>query len=237
MCVAPAVQWYPLYGELFEDRVTDASRQTIERILKTTRMTPCLIPGGFSEATYTNADPEVEYSYIADRLGFIRIAIQQGVDIIPACKPASVPGYCSCTHLSHEHATPYATAFYPCSMPRPPPGGGFRSDTFGLNDMYATLDWRRHQRAVKAQASGLPTVLWSGCVPLSNVPFTEELHVVTFDPFPTSQYTQDQVAQAHTDYLDYLKRCFDSRKAECGAAHKRLEFIGKSKPPMPRSRL
>lgn len=79
--------------------------------------------------------------------------------------------------------------------------------------------------------------MWSGTVPLSNVPLTEELHVVTFDPFPTSQYTLDQTAQAHKDYLDYLKICFDSRKAECGAAHKRLEFIGKSKPPQQRSKL
>ena len=63
MCVAPAVQWYPLYGELFGDRVTDASRQTIERILRKTNLTPCLIPGGFSEATFTNAHPDVEYAY------------------------------------------------------------------------------------------------------------------------------------------------------------------------------
>ena len=33
-----------------------------------------------SEATYTAADPNVEYAYIADRLGFIRIAIEAGVE-------------------------------------------------------------------------------------------------------------------------------------------------------------
>ena len=190
MCVAPAVQWYPLYGELFEDRVTDASRKTITRILRDTKLTPCLIPGGFSEAVFTNASPDVEYSYIADRLGFIRCAIEAGVDIIPAY-------------------------------------------SFGLNDMYWTLPGARHWRGVKAQASGVPLVLWSGPYGLGNVPFTEEITVVTFDPFPTSQYTLDQTAQAHADYMAYLKACFDSKKAEYGAGHKRLEFIGRTKPPAP----
>ena len=66
---------------------------------------------------------------------------------------------------------------------------------------------------------------------MANVPFTEEIRTVTFDPFPTSSYTVEQTAQAHADYMVYLKRCFDSRKAECGAGHKELEFIGKSVPP------
>ena len=188
MCVAPAVQWYPLYGELFGDRVTDASRQTIERILRKTNLTPCLIPGGFSEATFTNAHPDVEYAYIADRYGFIKLAIEAKVDIIVAY-------------------------------------------SFGLNDMYKTLEWQRHWRAVQAQALGLPTVLWAGPFLLGNVPYTEKITVVTFDPFPTSQYTVDQLEQAHADYCDYLKRCFDEHKASCGAGHKRLEFIGKSVPP------
>lgn len=225
MCVAPAVQFYPLYGELFGDRVTDASKRTIENILSKTNLTPAIIPGGFSEATYTNADPNVEYAYCADRVGFVRCAIAAGVDIIPAY-------------------------------------------SYGLNDMYTTLGWQRHWRAVKAQAWGLPTVLWSGPYGLGNVPFTEDITVVTFDPFPASSYTLDQAVQAHADYMDYLKRvrcnilepqprsqrlhahspvprlaltpqCFDSKKEEVGHGHKRLEFIGKAQPPapVPRSKL
>ena len=46
-----------------------------------------------------------------------------------------------------------------------------------------------------------------------------------------SQYTVEQTAQAHADYLVYLEKCFESKKAECGAAHKKIEFIGKSVPP------
>ena len=85
MCMAPAVQWYPLYGELFHSRATDASARTIRKILSETSYTPAVIPGGFSEAVYTNADAEVEYAYIAERHGFIKLAIEHKV------APPSVP--------------------------------------------------------------------------------------------------------------------------------------------------
>ena len=199
MCMAPAVQWYPLYGEIFGSRATDASASTIRRVLRETSRTPALIPGGFSEAVYTNADPEVEYAYLLGRKGFVRLAIEAGVDIIP-------------------------------------------SYTYGLNDMYKTLEWARHWRAVKAQATGIPMVFWWGSWgPLfGNVPHTEDVTVCTFDPFPASRYTLEQVDEAHAAYLVYLRECFDSRKAEAGAAHKRLEFIGSATPPSaprPRARL
>jgi hypothetical protein len=198
MCMAPAVQWYPLYGEIFGDRASDPSAATIRRILRKSTMTPAIIPGGFSEAVYTNADANVEYNYIADRVGFIRLAIEHGVDIIP-------------------------------------------SYSYGLNDMYATLGWRRQWRAQQSQATGIPMVLWTGPLGawLSNNPYTEDVTVVTFDPFPASSYTLEQVGQAHKDYLVYLEQCFESRKVEAGFPHKRIEFIGRSKNPeaTPRARL
>lgn len=187
MCMAPAVQWYPIYGEIFEDRATDASAGTVSRVLAA-GMTPALIPGGFSEAVYTAASPTEEYAYLAGRTGFVRLAIEHGVDIIP-------------------------------------------SYTFGLNDMYHTAEAARHWRAVKAQASGLPLVLWWGPWLFNNVPKTEDVTVATFDPFPASKYTLDELPEAHAAYLAYLKQCFDSRKAECGAAHKELRFIGKHTTP------
>eukprot|EP00908_Phaeocystis_cordata_P005544 Transcript_16042.p1 GENE.Transcript_16042~~Transcript_16042.p1 ORF type:complete len:207 (-),score=68.58 Transcript_16042:664-1284(-) len=49
MCMAPAVQWYPIYGEIFEDSATDARGSTVRRVLAS-GLTPALIPGGFSEA-------------------------------------------------------------------------------------------------------------------------------------------------------------------------------------------
>ena len=57
--MAPAVQWYPLYGEIFGNRAKDPSAATIRRVLRETRHTVAIIPGGFSEAVYTNAHPEV----------------------------------------------------------------------------------------------------------------------------------------------------------------------------------
>ena len=187
MCMAPAVQWYPIYGEIFEDRAADASATTVRRVLAA-GMTPALIPGGFSEAVYTAASPDEEYAYLAERSGFVKLAIEHGVDIIP-------------------------------------------SYTYGLNDMYHTVDTARHWRAVKAQASGLPLVLWWGPWLFNNVPATEDVTVATFDPFPASKYTLDELPEAHAAYLAYLKQCFDSRKAECGAAHKELRFIGKHTTP------
>ena len=102
--------------------------------------------------------------------------------------------------------------------------------------MYHTAERHRHWRAVKAQAWGIPLVFWWGPLgPLSNVPFAagENVSVVTFDPFPASRYGLDQVAQAHADYLVYLKACFDSRKAEMGCGHKELVFVGRHGPLQP----
>ena len=49
MCMAPAVQWYPVYGEIFEERATDASAASVRRVLRA-GLSPAIIPGGFSEA-------------------------------------------------------------------------------------------------------------------------------------------------------------------------------------------
>jgi hypothetical protein len=123
-------------------------------------------------------------------VGFVRLAVEHGIDIIP-------------------------------------------SYSYGLNDMYSTWGWARQWRAVRAQASGIPMVLWRGPwgAWVSNIPWTERVTVVTFDPFPASKYTLDQVEQAHADYLTYLRQCFESRKVEAGAASKRIEFIGSRTPP------
>ena len=188
MCVAPAVQWYPLYGELFGDRVTDASRQTIERILRKTNLTPCLIPGGFSEATFTNAHPDVEYAYIADRYGFIKLAIEAKVDIIVAY-------------------------------------------SFGLNDMYKTLEWQRHWRAVQAQALGLPTVLWAGPLSARQRALYREDYGRHLRSLPHVAVHGRPARASARRLLRLLEAMLDEHKASCGAGHKRLEFIGKSVPP------
>jgi len=208
-CMAPAVQYYPLYGEIFGDRAKDPSAETIRKVLRTTSFSPAILPGGKNLLIYGftplpplptlrpgHAHPTIEYNYIADRMGFVRLAIEHKIDIIPAY-------------------------------------------SFGLNDMYVTFARWRQWRAIKAQAWGLPMVFWTGPMGgwIMNNPFTEAVTVVTFDPFPASSYTLDQVEQAHEDYLVYLERCFESRKAQCGASHKTIEFIGRKGPRPPGSNL
>ena len=100
--------------------------------------------------------------------------------------------------------------------------------------MYRTLEWGRHWRAKTAQATGVPLVWWWGPWLVNNVPYTEDVTVVTFDPFPASKYGIHQVAQAHADYCKYLHECFESRKVDAGYPHKRLEIIGRHTPPTPR---
>ena len=41
--------------------------------------------------------------------------------------------------------------------------------------------WARHWRAVKAQAWGIPMLMWWGHCPCSNVPDVESVTVATFD--------------------------------------------------------
>ena len=189
LCFAPAVQHFPLHGEMYGNRVFDASASTIRRILndKKEGLSVALSPGGFSEAVYTGASSKYEYSYLKSRKGFIKIAIEAGVDIIPTY-------------------------------------------SFGIDSMYHTLSPGRHIRAKIAQKTGLPLVAWWGKYGTS-IPLHENHVTATFDPFPSSQYTIDQLDQCHSDYLIYLKQCFDDHKVKVGYGHKTLVFIGKDTPP------
>merc|ERR1711971_373815 len=127
------------------------------------------MPGGFSEAVYLGADPEVEYMFLEGRQGFLKIAIEEGIDVLP-------------------------------------------SYGFGVNDMYRTPSWLRHQRAVLAQKLGIPLFFWWGRWG-TNIPFHEKLNLVVFDVFPASKYTLEQLDQCHEDYKAHLVKCFDSYKA------------------------
>ena len=44
-CMAPAVAWYPLYGELFGTRAADPSAATISRVLAEGHHSVAIIPG------------------------------------------------------------------------------------------------------------------------------------------------------------------------------------------------
>jgi len=82
LCFAPAVGWYPLYSEICGDYITDASAKTVRGVIKD-GLSPMVCPGGFSEACYTGASKEFDFAYLAGRSGFIKLAIENGLDIAP----------------------------------------------------------------------------------------------------------------------------------------------------------
>lgn len=55
----------------------------LREVLSSKKYSVALAPGGFSEAVYTGYRENQEVSFILGRYGFIRIAIEHGVDIIP----------------------------------------------------------------------------------------------------------------------------------------------------------
>jgi hypothetical protein len=83
LCFAPIIQHVPVHQEMYRDRCGDADKKSIMNVWKT-GADPALIPGGFAESVFANAsDTEHEYSYIKDRKGFVRIAIEAGADMVP----------------------------------------------------------------------------------------------------------------------------------------------------------
>eukprot|EP00439_Symbiodinium_sp_Y106_P051215 s1929_g6.t2 len=84
LCFAPVIQHVPVHQEMYRDLCTSASRKDIVKWWKTADTDPALIPGGFSEAVFVNsAERKYEYSYLKNRKGFVRIAVEEGKDIVP----------------------------------------------------------------------------------------------------------------------------------------------------------
>mmetsp|Transcript_6288 Transcript_6288/g.14420 ORF Transcript_6288/g.14420 Transcript_6288/m.14420 type:complete len:382 (+) Transcript_6288:53-1198(+) len=84
LCFAPIIQHVPVHQEMYRDRCGAADRKAIVRWWNTPDTDPALIPGGFAEAVFANAgEREIEYAYIKDRKGFMRICIEEGKDIVP----------------------------------------------------------------------------------------------------------------------------------------------------------
>jgi hypothetical protein len=83
LCFAPIIQHVPVHQEMYRDKCGAADKRSVTKWWKTDA-DPALIPGGFAESVFANsADTRYEYSYIKDRQGFIRIAIEAGNDIVP----------------------------------------------------------------------------------------------------------------------------------------------------------
>jgi hypothetical protein len=94
---------------MFRTKVTDVDGKTLRHLIRNTDICPALLPGGFSEAVYVGADPVLEHCFIEGRKGMFRIAIEEGVDIIPQVSN-TLPLHISvedsqtpCDHHHHHH--------------------------------------------------------------------------------------------------------------------------------------
>eukprot|EP00747_Dinoflagellata_sp_TGD_P188929 gnl/TRDRNA2_/TRDRNA2_48624_c0_seq1.p1 gnl/TRDRNA2_/TRDRNA2_48624_c0~~gnl/TRDRNA2_/TRDRNA2_48624_c0_seq1.p1 ORF type:complete len:427 (-),score=59.01 gnl/TRDRNA2_/TRDRNA2_48624_c0_seq1:97-1377(-) len=87
LCFAPIIQHVPIHQEMYRDLCCGSSRKEVERWWKTPDsdpIDPVLIPGGFSESVFANSgDKKIEYAFLKDRFGFMRIALENGKDILP----------------------------------------------------------------------------------------------------------------------------------------------------------
>eukprot|EP00927_Polykrikos_kofoidii_P077811 TRINITY_DN74717_c0_g1_i1.p1 TRINITY_DN74717_c0_g1~~TRINITY_DN74717_c0_g1_i1.p1 ORF type:complete len:380 (-),score=51.73 TRINITY_DN74717_c0_g1_i1:220-1359(-) len=83
LCFAPIIQHVPVHQEMYRELCGAADKKSVMDCWKTDA-DPVLIPGGFAESVFASAGTkDVEYSYIKDRRGFIRICIEAGKDIVP----------------------------------------------------------------------------------------------------------------------------------------------------------
>jgi len=84
LCFAPIVQHVPVHQEMYRDKCGGVDKASVVRWWSTPDVDPALIPGGFAESVFANAaERRYEYSYLKDRKGFVRIAVEAGNDIVP----------------------------------------------------------------------------------------------------------------------------------------------------------
>lgn len=86
LCFAPIIQHVPVHQEMYRDKCGGADRRSIVNWWKTPDTDPALIPGGFAESVFASAGDEekkVEYAYLKDRKGFMRICLEEKKDIAP----------------------------------------------------------------------------------------------------------------------------------------------------------
>jgi len=58
------------------------------------------------------------------------------------------------------------------------------------------------------------------------MPFTDKTTTVVFPPFPASQYSLEQLNEAHQAFLVHLKKYFDEYKGQYGMKDTELVFVG-----------
>jgi len=97
--------------------------------------------------------------------------------------------------------------------------------TFRVNWMYHNPGILRGARARFSQryyVGLVPFVGWLG----TSMPLTDKTTTVVFPPFEASQYDVSQLDEAHSAYMDHLKKYFDMYKDQYGMKGVELVFIG-----------
>lgn len=84
LCFAPIIQHVPVHQEMYRENCGAADKNSIVKCWETPDTDPALMPGGFPESVFADAGQrKIEYSYIKDRKGFVKICLEEGKDIIP----------------------------------------------------------------------------------------------------------------------------------------------------------
>ncbi len=81
----------PIFREIFDAgdensrnrKLCTPDKESILRVLHEEKRSVGIFVGGFSEAVFTNPNSKVEYCYLKGRKGFIKLAIECGVDVVP----------------------------------------------------------------------------------------------------------------------------------------------------------
>lgn len=118
LCFAPIIQHVPVHQEMYRDKCGGADKNSITRWWQTPDVDPALIPGGFAESIFANAQEKLfEYSYLKDRKGFIRICIEEKKDIVPLYTFGSTRMYNNPSIMRGYRARFSQNYFLPCALP------------------------------------------------------------------------------------------------------------------------
>merc|ERR1719203_5323 len=102
-------------------------------------------PGGFSEAVYVDYSDRQEVSYIKGRLGFIKLAIEAGIDIIPTYSFGAQDMYKAWAW----NRAGRAKKAQDLGLPMVAWWGRFGTNMPYFEDMYKAWAWNRAGRAKK----------------------------------------------------------------------------------------
>jgi len=135
LCFAPIIQHVPVHQEMYRDKCGGADKKSITWWWKNSDADPALLPGGFAESVFANArKKDVEYSYIKDRKGFIRICLEERKDIVPIYTFGATHMYNNSPYLRGWRARFSQSYFLPMALP-----SGWLGTSMPLTDETTTV--------------------------------------------------------------------------------------------------